>query len=248
MEKITRYFCNVCNVNFQCNIAKFEEHCRKCLNENQFKEQKIECGICKQTFNSLQAFTAHKIFHGSDDSNLVLMMQPKRGPAADEKNKNKKRVNIVKVKEVICDICGKLFGNPNKLRRHHVDVHFVDFNGELYCCDLCPVAKPTRRLIYTHMKSTHMIKKHSCEVCGKEFKNRELWRKHSLIHDESKRSNFCLLCPHQPGFVTKSNLKKHHWKHHGGEQPARPFLCDLCDAAYSLEHLVVRHKMKVHNF
>lgn len=120
MEKITRYFCAVCNINFQCCKTKFEDHCKKCIKENQFKEQKIECGICKQVFNSLQSFTAHKLFHGPDDSNLVKMMQVKRGPAAamaEDGSGKKKRIQKTKVKEVICDICGKLFGNPNKLRR-----------------------------------------------------------------------------------------------------------------------------------
>jgi uncharacterized Zn-finger protein len=94
---------------------------------------------------------------------------------------------------------------------------------------------------------THLIQEHPCEICGKIFKNRELWRKHIVIHDESKRSNFCHLCPNLPGFNTKSNLKKHHWKHHGGEQPARPHICEFCGTAYALEHLLMRHKMKVHN-
>lgn len=97
------------------------------------------------------------------------------------------------------------------------------------------------------MKHKHMIQTHECEVCGKVFKNRELWRKHIVIHDDSKRCNFCPLCPHLPGFISKSNLKKHHWKHHGGEQPARPFACEFCGTAYSLEHLLMRHKIKVHN-
>lgn len=43
-EKVTRYFCNICNVNHQTTKTKFEQHCVKCIEENKFKEQSIECG------------------------------------------------------------------------------------------------------------------------------------------------------------------------------------------------------------
>lgn len=133
------------------------------------------------------------------------MVQPKRGL--------RKGGSIAKKdKQLMCDICGKIFKDHAKLKRHRDDVHYVEFDGNMFQCDLCPVAKFTKRLLYTHMKSSHIIKEHPCEICGKVFKNRELWRKHQLIHNGAKRNNLCHLCPHQPGFVTTSALKKHHWK------------------------------------
>lgn len=167
MEKVTRYFCAVCNINHQMTKHKFDEHCRLCLEENKFKVQNIECGICKETFHSLQAFTAHKIFH---NDNLPEMCQVKRGP---EKSKAMPKV-------FMCDICGKIYKDNTKLRRHKVDVHFVDFTGDLYHCDLCPAKKKTRLLIYKHMNTTHIINEHACPTCGKVFRNRELWSKHQV--------------------------------------------------------------------
>jgi len=243
MPKISRHLCPVCKTHYQMNGSQFDEHCKKCSDQNKYKEQSIQCDKCKKILNSLHSFTAHKMFHDSEDLTKINDLS--------HKGTKKKRNNNTKKDSVkdICDLCGKIFiDSVGALRRHQVNVHFIEFTGEMYHCDLCPIAKPTKALIYSHMKSTHIIRWHSCEICGKVFKNREGWRKHQLVHGDYKKNNRCEICPHQPGFVTASALKKHLAKYHGGAEPVRKFICDVpnCGAAYSRDDQLTRHRVSVH--
>jgi Zinc finger, C2H2 type len=237
LPKTGKHFCPCCSICFQMTALKFDEHCAKCVKEKEYKEQPLECDTCKKVFNTLQSFSAHKMFH--DTENLPVTISNKDGVPLVPNKKNT---------EAMCDLCGKTLSNYNSLQKHRHNVHLVNFTGDMYYCDLCPVAKPTRRLLYVHMKSTHIVREHPCEICGKVFRNRELWRKHHLIHNESKRIHLCTLCPHRPGFTFKSALSKHMQQHHGGSHPVRNFVCDVygCNAAYSLDYLLAKHKSSQH--
>ncbi|KAL7021267.1 hypothetical protein ACKWTF_011813 [Chironomus riparius] len=238
LPKVSRHLCPVCRTNYQMSAAQYDEHCKRCLEANEYREQPIKCDKCKKIFGTLQSYTAHIQFH--DDESLKkaseLLVQGSDGKA--------RKAEIFHM----CDLCGRVFRDSYGLRRHQSDVHYLDFTGEMFYCDLCPIAKPTKRLLYNHMKSTHIIRWHSCEICGKVFKNRELWRKHQLVHGDFKKNNLCDYCPHRPGFVTNTALRKHLAKHHGGAEPVRKFVCDIphCGAAYSRDDQLTRHRVNVH--
>lgn len=93
---------------------------------------------------------------------------------------------------------------------------------------------------------THIINWTNCETCGKNFRSRELWRKHQLVHGDFKKNNRCDVCPHRPGFVTKTALKKHMATNHGGIQPIRNFSCEVCGIAYSRPDQLARHRVSIH--
>lgn len=236
LPKVSRHLCPVCKTNYHMNALQFDEHCKKCIEENEYKEQPIKCEKCSKMFKSLQSFTAHTMFH--DEESLKKATNDTM-TVPDPKAKNIRHM---------CDLCGRVFKESYGLRRHQSDVHYLDFTGQMFYCDLCPIAKPTKRLLYNHMKSTHIIRWHSCEICGKIFKNRELWRKHQLVHGDFKKNNLCDYCPHRPGFVTATALRKHLARHHGGAEPNRRFLCDIpnCGAAYSRDDQLTRHRVSVH--
>lgn len=232
LPKTSRHSCPVCRTNFQMSAMQFDEHCRKCTEENQYKEQPIRCDKCKKVFQTLQLYTAHTIFHAQEDIKKV-------NPTGEDKT-GRSTVNHM------CDLCGRTFKNNFWLKRHQDDVHLLDFDGNMFFCDLCPIAKPTKRLLYNHMRTTHIIKWHACEICAKVLKNREAWRKHLLVHGD--RNHFCSHCPDREGFVSKAALKKHVIRHHGGAEPVRKFICNVpnCGAAFSRDDQLTRHRVAIH--
>lgn len=216
LPKISRHLCPVCRTNYQMSASQYDDHCKRCLEENEYREQPIKCDKCRKIFGTLQSYTAHIQFH--DDESLK-----KASDLLIEVDGKMRKAEVCHM----CDLCGRVFRDSYGLKRHQSDVHFLDFTGEMFYCDLCPIAKPTKRLLYNHMKSTHIIRWHSCEICGKVFKNRELWRKHQLVHGDFKKNNLCDYCPHRPGFVTNTALRKHLAKHHGGKKLLKLYLL-LC--------------------
>ncbi|KAG5672863.1 hypothetical protein PVAND_002952 [Polypedilum vanderplanki] len=237
LPKVSKHFCPVCQTCYQMSTIQFDEHCKKCIEINEYREQQIQCVQCKKICDNLKSYTAHIMLHDRKDS--------KQSESNETGKINSVKKNKRGKEDKMCDICGKVFDSSG-LQRHKLNVHFVNFNGEMFYCDLCPIAKPTKRLLYNHMKSTHIIRWHACETCGKMFRNRELWRKHQLIHGDFKKNNRCDVCPHRPGFVTKAALNKHMRSNHGGAQPIRKYNCDICKASYSRDDLLIRHRASVH--
>ncbi|KAG5667652.1 hypothetical protein PVAND_015626 [Polypedilum vanderplanki] len=243
MPRVSRQFCPGCRIYFQMSAFDFKEHCRTCEQTSAIKNEIIKCELCKKECDGLEAYTAHKLFHATekliervDENGVTTYAQPKYDK--DEK---------------ICDICGKVLTNYKNLRKHKVNVHLVDFTGEMYYCDLCPVKKPTRRLIYDHMKSVHIINWHTCSICGKSFKSRRLLARHNLYMHERHRLNIrCQICPHKPGFSATIYLEQHMKKNHGDNstRSLNRFKCDFgfCDATYAKQSSLEQHKIKMHGY
>jgi hypothetical protein len=231
LPKISKRFCPACKTSFQMNAIQFDRHCRQCTKENDFDDKPIKCKLCEKICDNIRIYAAHRMIHETRDLKKATM--------------NEKGIMSVARKSEICDLCGKTF-DAQGLRKHRQNVHLVDFNGQMFHCDICPIAKPTKRLLQNHIRRTHVVKWHSCETCGKMLKNRDTWKKHQLVHGNTKSENICELCPRSPGFVTKTELRKHMANCHGGEQPIRKFTCNVCGAAYSRDDQLIRHRASVH--
>lgn len=196
--KTSTYSCITCRTNYQMTAIEFQEHVKKCLLNNEFIcQQEIQCNICKIVCNNLETYVSHKMSH--DTRNLIQTVDDHGRTLFRKKEKN----------NFVCDLCGKLFANSRNIRKHKLNVHLVDFDGVLFGCDLCGLKRPTKRLLYKHMKSVHIVKPTPCDICGKVYRTRELWQKHSLIHNDLKKKHVCVYCPHKPRFLCKSALQKH---------------------------------------
>jgi len=238
-SKTSKYSCIICRTNYQMTAIEFQEHYTKCVQENEYNNQHvIQCDICKIMCNNLEAYTSHKMSH--DTKNLIKTIDNNGRTAFRKKEKN----------NFVCDLCGKLFANSRNIRKHKLNVHLVDFDGVLFSCDLCSIKKPTKRLLYKHMKSVHIIKPTPCDVCGKVYRTRELWQKHSLIHNDLKKNHVCTYCPHKPRFLCKSALQKHLKGSHGECTIGHKYQCDFkkCEASYASEINLNKHKLRVHGY
>jgi len=242
LPKIGAHFCPGCRTYYQMNTFQFQDHTRSCEKNKEVPDQEIKCDTCSKVCKNLEAYTAHKLFHGT--LNLVETVD-ETGKKVYKKQESQK--------ERICDLCGKILSDAEILRKHKVNVHLVDFTGQMYYCDLCPVKKPTRRLIFDHMKSVHIIDWHRCPTCGKDFKSRRLLARHILYMHERHRLNIrCNICPDKPGFSAKIYLEQHMRKNHGENSVPRigRFRCDFgfCEASYASQKTLDQHKLKMHGY
>lgn len=126
-----------------------------------------------------------------------------------------------KVKDQICEICGKRFSTQTAMK-----VHMKSHSNErLYPCKLCSYAGRTASALYIHM-STHSTSLCICQVCSKTFKsNRNLYDHLRRVHSKIKRHQ-CNYCDKK--FVDKYMLKVH-LRYHTG---LRPYQCKLCDKSF----------------
>lgn len=237
--KTSTYTCITCKTNYQMTAIEFQEHVKKCQLNNEYNsQQEIQCDICKFMCNNVESYVSHKMFH--DTRNLIQTVDDNGKTLFRKKEKN----------NFVCDLCGKLFANSRNIRKHKLNVHLVDFDGILFGCDLCGVKKPTKRLLYKHIKSVHIVKPTPCETCGKIYRTRELWQKHSLIHNDLKKNHVCVYCPHKPRFLCKSALQKHMKGCHGECTIGNKYQCDFknCEASYASEINLNKHKLRVHGY
>ncbi|KAL7014246.1 hypothetical protein ACKWTF_015821 [Chironomus riparius] len=242
LPKVCAHYCPGCRTYYQMNTFQFQDHTRSCEKNKDLPDEEIKCETCSKVCKNLEAYTAHKLFHGTTS---LIETTDETGKKVFKKPQTQK--------ERICDLCGKVFSDSETLRMHKVNVHFIDFTGQMYYCDLCPVKKPTRRLIFDHMKSVHIIDWHRCPTCGKDFKSRRLLARHILYMHERHRLNIrCNICPDKPGFSAKIYLEQHMRKQHGESAAARVgrFKCDFgfCEASYASQKTLEQHKFKMHQY
>jgi Zinc-finger associated domain (zf-AD)/C2H2-type zinc finger/Zinc finger, C2H2 type len=242
MQKITSYYCPVCQTYVQMAATDFEDHCKRCAQINNYKDKSIECAVkdCRKLCENLQIYAAHQMFH---DTKCLITNFDSNGAIVSVRKPIKSLT--------ICDFCGKSFASNKNLREHRNNVHNVNFKGEMFICDLCPTKKPSRRLMHNHMRNIHIINTIPCDICGKVFRTQALWQKHSLTHNAAKRKFFCEHCPHHKGFLAKSDYNRHIKSRHTEATGlgARAFQCDVgfCNASYVKLDNLNQHKIKIHN-
>lgn len=239
LPKVHKEYCPSCNTVFQMNAIEFKDHCEKCSIEKNFADNEIKCLQCDEKCQNIRIYAAHKLMHENENLKKV---EEKEEAAVPVKKKSKYRKSP---RNKICDLCGKTFDGPG-LYKHKLNVHLVGFDGQMFHCDLCPIAKPTKQLLQNHVRRTHVIKWKPCPSCGKMFKNQDTWKAHQKVHTNSKDDNRCDICPSAPGFYTQTQLKQHMAAYHGGEQPVRNFFCNICGNGYSRDDQLVRHLATIH--
>lgn len=109
------------------------------------------------------------------------------------------------VDQILCNICAKSFTSKDRFN-HHLRYHHDDTTGK------CPECNVVMRLenLRVHRKRVHEIKKVSCPICYKEFKNNDRLRGHKIkVHVEPKYE--CDVC--QKKYKTKDKMQEHRSTH-----------------------------------
>ncbi|XP_055866993.1 gastrula zinc finger protein XlCGF26.1-like [Biomphalaria glabrata] len=78
-------------------------------------------------------------------------------------------------KDIICDVCGKVFKRMDNLNRHKVSHTGV----KSHICPHCGISFTEKGSLTRHIKAQHdLIRPHTCQTCGRSFTRKTLLRKH----------------------------------------------------------------------
>ncbi|CAK8695661.1 unnamed protein product [Clavelina lepadiformis] len=134
---------------------------------------------------------------------------------------------------VQCDICDKVFDNPNNFKSHYAR-HVGPFK-----CKICSKELSTKGGYKTHLLIHKNIRPHQCNQCDKAFFERAALRFHMRANHTGERPFACKLCG--KAFVRKGNLTGHMVLHSG----ERPFRCEVCEKTFNRKSNLKLH-MQVH--
>ena len=123
--------------------------------------------------------------------------------------------------QLTCEVCGKKMKNKSTLNTH-LKTH------EMVQCDFC------RKLyskvnIKTHLKIHKNRESIKCEICEKDFINKDTLKNHiKRWHESTNREKFkCNNCTKE--FVTKTGLRIHMETH---DQFRKKYPCEMCGNEY----------------
>ncbi|XP_063706343.1 transcription factor grauzone-like [Culicoides brevitarsis] len=136
--------------------------------------------------------------------------------------------------QILCSICAKSFASMDRFN-HHLRYHHDNTTGK------CPDCHIVMRLenLRVHRKRVHEIKKVSCPICFKEFKNNDRLRGHKIkVHVEPKFE--CDIC--QKKYKTKDKMQEHRSTHFNELR----FKCDLCDHMNNDYGNMTKHRKTKH--
>jgi uncharacterized Zn-finger protein len=137
-----------------------------------------------------------------------------------------------------CDVCGKLFPNKPKTRRH------VQYHVKLaiFECDFCGKSSKFKdKLRYNILVWHSDVKPFECLICGSKFKLSIQLKRH--LKDHFDRRDFkCTICG--KSYKRNGDLKDHLRSH----ENKREFECKICGKSFntkeSLKHHRVVHRPK----
>ncbi len=200
----------------QCHICQKQLFFAKILQnhiEKEHDQESYQCSQCQKTYVTKSKFKDHQarahIGNNNDPS-----------------------------KQVMCEICSKIFGDSKRLRQHIQFVHEKSFKNKF--CEPCN-KEFTPSNYWHHMKSVHLDKAHTCEKCGKSFMSKHCLAKHFNAVHEKLKPFICHLCG--KGFPNPTNLQQHIDAIH---KKLKPYLCKLCGKFYSLHTGLSVHLKNVH--
>ena len=229
-----------------------------------------KCDICEKVFGNVNNLKKHKFKdHGTEkdfkcdlcDKAFYLKWQLEqhisfRHVEFDKKDKKyekyqcdicfaeyssscglKNHVTLKHKKSIRCENCGKYFGCNSRLKKHHRIEHDTTLERP-YKCIQCNKCFPEQNDLKSHEKFMHVITQ--CDICKKEFKNKQTCLKHKRIH-VAKRNYVCEKCGKT--FFRPRDLKAHTELVH---EKLEKYSCTQCDKKFVYPTTLSDHILKVH--
>ena len=208
----------------ECQVCYKKFGLKKDLNEHQRWHSKThECNLCSKKFATVYLLNGHLAkTHGTE-----VKVEDKEAPA------NKPRLPLYG-----CTQCTYITKFPrnfrNHLYRHHVEKKLK--------CPVCSKMFALPKDLKQHMVF-HTVQIFTCEVCGKKLKSKFALKVHTnVLHKGIKitpKAYLCTLCGKLCRNITA--YKEHQNREH---LHVKPFLCDICGAAFHGKATLKMHKLK----
>jgi len=220
--------CEFCEQRF-VNSGHLSNHVRIHTGDRPYK-----CDECEKSFKRLCELKDHKLFHGG--KNIECNQ-------CDQKFRYRSSLYIhlrthSDIKPHVCDVCNMQFRSKKSLMRHkethdknrekkfscnecakkffiksqlvtHKKIHTDEF-----ACDLCDYRACTSRDLKNHKASSAHRPLHECTECGRQFKAKPSFLKHTEKHLKVSKST-CEIC--KIVFECNLDLRKHMEVHQNGD-------------------------------
>lgn len=243
--------------------AKVEcKQCGKCVSKAYIKlhmrilhgtpeeqaECQIKCEFCDRNFNRKYYADHVKRVHGLQKNIDQEEAKYITCPVCDKEIKESKYEAHVaghggRLKQFICDKCGKVFKHPSAFKTHclthgselkykcqfcpyrglhlallkiHVRTHTGDYN---YKCTECPARFITKSNLSKHLQRHKAPSNFKCEICGRCFYSKRDLEKHAKCVHLSLKTHVCDTCG--KGFGHRDNLLCHQLKIHKRDKSGR---------------------------
>ena len=235
-------------------------------------QRPFKCDLCDKDFTRNAHLKRHKqINHeGLKSADIQVKCDQCENIFANKHSLRKHVKKIHEVKQYFCDICDKKFHKNFLLRVHKLEhtgdkfpfkcnkcMKLFKFSSQLkrherihngYSCDICNTTLEKWTQLVKHKAIAHCeLKKKptvSCEVCQKVFRSQANFKKHSLIHQETRETFHCPMemCPRW--FYFKKNLSQHLKSFHEGKK----YLCSHkdCNAKFFSKQRLLIHIQRNH--
>lgn len=142
-----------------------------------------------------------------------------------------------------CDLCGEQVKYMKGIK-NHMKTHVSQ--GKLQCKMCFKGNFKSRKALSDHMISIHdiktsvLIEKYTCDVCGGKFDTKSRFEGHKLSHDEKARTLVCSIC--SAAFKTVGNLHRHEATH----AESKNFHCEKCSKSFKTKIALNVHNQNVH--
>ncbi|XP_055380611.1 zinc finger protein 845-like [Condylostylus longicornis] len=192
---------------------------------------------CEKSENDQEVLTELKSEKDDIKTDIGKVEENVLSEETEQVNRGRKKVTKKeKQKEFPCEICGRIYQRPKKLKAH-MEIHTPGF---LTCPDCGKVLK-TKVNLKSHMR-IHTGDGFSCNVCDAKFPRRGSLTQHMLRHQNPNERRYA--CEYENcdfRFVTSSALRAHELTHTG----EKPLVCEFCGRSFrnitALKEHIKRH-------
>ena len=226
-ENDKRHKCIICKKRFR-KLENLKKHARK--------HRSLNCQLCDKNFLTVRKTQQHMEKFHKDDRRVIKITKRKEKRKLECSECGKKfcfKYDLDEHKRLHtgesiykCTICSKIFA-----REYHLNIHTMKHTGEKrFKCDECGEPFTSGRKLKNHRIEKHGASEtdiFKCEVCQREFADRNTMKKHVKSHSKEKPYE-CQTCGRR--YQYSWNLKIHEKSSHTGDMP---FKCRFCQKMFT---------------
>lgn len=260
-SKASLVYCKLCNIPFQTREL-LNDHMATEHGENirtarkKTEDKKFPCKICRKSFASHSAMTAHFGWHKRAEHGLKIEKgtTPERTPKKTQNNS-----------QFQCSMCFMDLPNDTALQIHILEKH-RNFNALIIPrCSPCNQEFETQQEYDTHkklhdfvesQKKTGLLNKIGlqCNYCPATFSRQDTLNNHVRANHKDYLNGGGLKCPHCDRIFEKQSSFSNHIKMHERPKsmPSIPnksmFHCSICNMGFNLPKDLRNHTINAHPF